>query len=37
VWGISAVVTAVGAIVGYVLVRGVTSEARSAEALPASD
>jgi MFS family permease len=37
VWGISAALMAVGAIVGYVLVRGVTSEARSAEALPASD
>jgi MFS family permease len=37
VWGISAALMAVGSIVGYVLVRGVTSEARSAEALPASD
>jgi MFS family permease len=37
VWGISAALMAVGAIVGYVLVRGVTSEATSAEALPASD
>jgi MFS family permease len=37
VWGISAGLMAVGAVVGYVLVRGVTSEARSAEALPASD
>jgi MFS family permease len=37
VWGISAALMAIGAIAGYVLVRGVTSEARSAEALPASD
>jgi MFS family permease len=37
VWGISAALTAVGAIVGYALVRDVTLEAPSAEALPASD
>jgi DHA3 family macrolide efflux protein-like MFS transporter len=37
VWGISAGLTAVGALVGYVLVRGVTPEARPAEPLPASD
>jgi MFS family permease len=37
VWGISAALMAVGAVVGYLLVRGVTVEARSAEALPASD
>jgi MFS family permease len=37
VWGISAGLTAVGALVGYVLVRGVTSEARARDVLPASD
>jgi MFS family permease len=37
VWGISAGLTAVGALVGFVLVRGVTSEARTRDALPASD
>jgi MFS family permease len=37
VWGISAALMAIGSIVGYVLVRGVASEVRSAEALPASD
>jgi hypothetical protein len=37
VWGISAGLTAVAALVGYVLVRGVTPEARPAEPLPASD
>ena len=37
VWGISAGLTALGALVGYVLVRGVTPESRPAEPLPASD
>jgi DHA3 family macrolide efflux protein-like MFS transporter len=37
VWGISAGLTAVGALVGYALVRGVTPEPRPAEPLPASD
>jgi MFS family permease len=37
VWGISAGLTALGAVVGLALVRGVTPEARSGEALPASD
>jgi MFS family permease len=37
VWGISAGLTAVGALVGYVLVRGVTSVARARDVLPASD
>jgi MFS family permease len=37
VWGISAALFAVGAIVGFVLVRGVSPEGRPAEALPASD
>jgi MFS family permease len=37
VWWISAGLTALGAVVGYVLVRGVTPEARAAEAVPASD
>ena len=37
VWGISAGLTAVGAIVGLALVRGVTPETRPGEALPASD
>jgi hypothetical protein len=37
VWGISAGLMAVGALVGYVLVRGVTAEARARDVLPASD
>jgi MFS family permease len=37
VWGISAGLAALGALAGYVLVRGVTPEPRPAEALPASD
>jgi hypothetical protein len=37
VWGISAGLTALGALVGLVLVRGVTPETRPGEALPASD
>jgi MFS transporter, DHA3 family, macrolide efflux protein len=37
VWGISAGLAALGALAGYVLVRGVTPEARPGEALPASD
>ena len=37
VWGISAGLAALGAVAGYVLVRGVTHEVRPAEALPASD
>jgi MFS family permease len=37
VWGISAGLTAVGAVVGFVLVRGVTSEGRAADVVPASD
>ena len=37
VWGISAGLTAVGAIVGLALVRGVAPETRPGEALPASD
>ncbi len=37
VWGISAALMAIGAIVGYVLVRGVTAEARARDVLPASD
>lgn len=37
VWGISAGLTAVGALVGFVLVRGVTSERRAPDVVPASD
>ena len=37
VWGISAGLTALGALVGFVLVRGVTPETRPGDALPASD
>ena len=37
VWGISAGLTALGALVGLVLVRGVTPETRPGDALPASD
>ena len=37
VWGISAGLAALGAVVGYVLVRGVTPEPRPAEPLPVSD
>jgi DHA3 family macrolide efflux protein-like MFS transporter len=37
VWGISAGLMALGALAGYVLVRGVTPEPRPAEPLPASD
>jgi MFS transporter, DHA3 family, macrolide efflux protein len=37
VWGISAGLAALGALAGYVLVRGVTPESRPGEALPASD
>jgi MFS transporter, DHA3 family, macrolide efflux protein len=37
VWGISAGLAALGALAGYVLVRGVSPESRPAEALPASD
>lgn len=37
VWGISAGLAALGALVGFVLVRGVTPEARSADVVPASD
>ena len=37
VWGISAGLMALGALLGYVLVRGVTPEPRPREALPASD
>jgi predicted MFS family arabinose efflux permease len=37
VWGISAGLAALGALAGYVLIRGVTPEPRPAEALPASD
>jgi MFS family permease len=36
-WGIAAGLTAVGAVAAFVLVRGVTTTARPAEALPASD
>jgi predicted MFS family arabinose efflux permease len=37
VWGISAGLTALGAIVGLALVRGVTAEMRPGDPLPASD
>jgi len=37
VWGISAALTALGALAGLVLVRGVTPETRPGDALPASD
>jgi MFS family permease len=37
VWGISAGLTALGALVGLALVRGVTPETRPGDALPASD
>jgi DHA3 family macrolide efflux protein-like MFS transporter len=37
VWGISGGLMALGALAGYVLVRGVTPEPRPAEALPVSD
>jgi MFS family permease len=37
VWGISAGLTALGALVGLVLVRGVTPETRPGDALPASE
>ena len=37
VWGISAGLTAVGAVVAFLLVRGVTAERRAADVVPASD
>jgi MFS family permease len=37
VWGISAGLAALGAVVGFVLVRGVTPEAPAADVVPASD
>jgi MFS family permease len=37
VWGISAGLTAIGAVVAFVLVRGVTAERRAADVVPASD
>jgi MFS family permease len=37
VWGISAGLTAVGAVVAFVLVRGVTAERRTADVVPARD
>jgi MFS family permease len=36
-WGIAAGLTAIGAVAAFVLVRGVTTAARPAEVLPASD
>jgi MFS family permease len=37
VWGISAGLTAIAAVVAFVLVRGVTAERRAADVVPASD
>jgi MFS family permease len=37
VWGISAGLAAVGALLGYLLVRGVGAERRATDVVPASD